>query len=51
VCKNAIFIMTSNLASSEIAEHAMQLRRESQEIARYLAIFFNVYGTSYFKSF
>ncbi len=33
-CKNAIFIMTSNLASSEIAEHALQLRRESEEIAR-----------------
>ena len=35
VCKNAIFIMTSNLASSEIADHALQLRRESQEIARF----------------
>lgn len=34
VCKNAIFIMTSNLASSEIAEHGLQLRRESEEIAR-----------------
>lgn len=27
-CKNAIFIMTSNLASEAIAEHAMQLRSE-----------------------
>ena len=32
-CKNAIFIMTSNLASTEIAEHALQLRRESEDIA------------------
>ena len=24
-CKNAIFIMTSNLASTEIAEHALQV--------------------------
>ena len=30
-CKDAIFIMTSNLASSEIAEHALQLRREAEE--------------------
>lgn len=29
-CKNAIFIMTSNLASEAIAEHAMQLRSEQQ---------------------
>ncbi|XP_023329533.1 caseinolytic peptidase B protein homolog isoform X2 [Eurytemora carolleeae] len=33
-CKNAIFIMTSNLASSEIADHAIQLRRESEEVAK-----------------
>ncbi len=33
-CKNAIFIMTSNLASSEIAEHALQLRREADEVVR-----------------
>eukprot|EP00088_Acartia_fossae_P017919 TRINITY_DN20264_c0_g1_i1.p1 TRINITY_DN20264_c0_g1~~TRINITY_DN20264_c0_g1_i1.p1 ORF type:complete len:617 (-),score=126.48 TRINITY_DN20264_c0_g1_i1:288-2138(-) len=33
-CKNAIFIMTSNLASTEIAEHALQLRRESEDLAR-----------------
>jgi len=32
-CKNAIFIMTSNLASTEIAEHGLQLRRESEDIA------------------
>lgn len=29
-CKDAIFIMTSNLASEAIAEHAMQLRDEQQ---------------------
>ena len=33
-CKNAIFVMTSNLASTEIAEHALQLRREAEDIAR-----------------
>lgn len=27
-CKNAIFVMTSNLASDEIAQHAIQLRDE-----------------------
>lgn len=32
-CKDAIFIMTSNLASEAIAEHAMQLRAE-QQLAR-----------------
>lgn len=26
-CKDAIFIMTSNLASDEIADHGLQLRR------------------------
>lgn len=31
-CKNAIFIMTSNLASEEIAEHAIQLRDEAQRL-------------------
>lgn len=31
-CKNAIFVMTSNLASEEIAEHALQLREEAHEI-------------------
>ena len=33
-CKNAMFIMTSNLASTEIAEHALQLRREAEDIAK-----------------
>lgn len=28
-CRDAIFIMTSNLASREIAEHALQLRRDA----------------------
>ncbi|PSN36446.1 Caseinolytic peptidase B protein [Blattella germanica] len=32
-CKNAIFVMTSNLASDEIAQHALQLRKEVNEIA------------------
>lgn len=31
VCKNAIFVMTSNLASSEIAEHALELRNEQRQ--------------------
>lgn len=31
-CKDAIFIMTSNLASEVIAEHALQLRKEAEEI-------------------
>ncbi|TGZ48126.1 mitochondrial disaggregase [Temnothorax longispinosus] len=31
-CKNAIFIMTSNLGSEEIAEHAMQLRAEAERL-------------------
>ena len=33
-CKKAMFIMTSNLASTEIAEHALQLRREAEDIAK-----------------
>ena len=33
-CKDAIFIMTSNLASSEIAEHAQGLRRQAEEQRR-----------------
>ncbi|XP_046394566.1 caseinolytic peptidase B protein homolog [Ischnura elegans] len=33
-CKDAIFVMTSNLASDEIAEHAIQLRKEAQEIEK-----------------
>lgn len=31
-CKEAIFIMTSNLASSEIAEYAVQLREDAREL-------------------
>ena len=31
-CKDAIFIMTSNLASNEIASHALQLRKETKEV-------------------
>ncbi|XP_033215350.1 caseinolytic peptidase B protein homolog isoform X2 [Belonocnema kinseyi] len=31
-CKSAIFIMTSNLASEEIAEHGMQLRQEAERL-------------------
>lgn len=27
-CKNAIFVMTSNLASNEIAQHALDIRKE-----------------------
>ena len=30
VCKDAIFVMTSNLASDEIANHALDLRREAK---------------------
>ena len=30
-CKNAIFIMTSNLAATQIADHGLQLRREAEE--------------------
>ncbi|XP_035241261.1 caseinolytic peptidase B protein homolog [Anguilla anguilla] len=33
-CKDAIFIMTSNVASDEIAQHALQLREEAQELSR-----------------
>ncbi|XP_006826127.2 mitochondrial disaggregase-like, partial [Saccoglossus kowalevskii] len=32
-CKDAIFIMTSNLASDEIARHAIQLRNEAEDIS------------------
>uniref|UniRef100_A0A8C5ERK5 ClpB homolog, mitochondrial AAA ATPase chaperonin n=1 Tax=Gouania willdenowi TaxID=441366 RepID=A0A8C5ERK5_GOUWI len=32
--KDAIFIMTSNVASEEIAEHGMQLRQEAEEVSR-----------------
>lgn len=33
-CKDAVFIMTSNVASDEIAQHALQLRQEVQEQSR-----------------
>ncbi|XP_025212643.1 caseinolytic peptidase B protein homolog isoform X3 [Theropithecus gelada] len=33
-CKDAIFIMTSNVASDEIAQHALQLRQEALEMSR-----------------
>lgn len=33
-CKDAIFVMTSNLASDEIASHGMQLRREAEKIMK-----------------
>nr|XP_044524043.1 caseinolytic peptidase B protein homolog isoform X1 [Gracilinanus agilis] len=33
-CKDAIFIMTSNVASEEIAQHALQLRQEALEMSR-----------------
>nr|XP_033803423.1 caseinolytic peptidase B protein homolog isoform X1 [Geotrypetes seraphini] len=33
-CKDAIFIMTCNAASDEIAQHAIQLRQEAQEMSR-----------------
>uniref|UniRef100_A0A3P9L0H8 ClpB homolog, mitochondrial AAA ATPase chaperonin n=1 Tax=Oryzias latipes TaxID=8090 RepID=A0A3P9L0H8_ORYLA len=33
-CKDAIFIMTSNVASEEIAQHALQLRQEAEEVSR-----------------
>ena len=31
-CKDAMFIMTSNLASEEIAHHAIQLRQEANKM-------------------
>lgn len=33
-CKDAIFIMTSNLASDEIGAHGLELRKEAEEIAK-----------------
>eukprot|EP00042_Codosiga_hollandica_P043602 m.415376 g.415376 ORF g.415376 m.415376 type:complete len:218 (-) comp56597_c0_seq30:1555-2208(-) len=30
-CKDAVFVMTSNLASDEIAEHALELRRDAEQ--------------------
>lgn len=35
VCKDAIFVMTSNLASEEIANHALDLRREAKQAAEH----------------
>ncbi|KAI0232506.1 caseinolytic mitochondrial matrix peptidase chaperone subunit B [Lamellibrachia satsuma] len=32
ICKDAIFVMTSNLANEEIAQHALQLREEADQI-------------------
>uniref|UniRef100_A0A8B9J7B8 ClpB homolog, mitochondrial AAA ATPase chaperonin n=1 Tax=Astyanax mexicanus TaxID=7994 RepID=A0A8B9J7B8_ASTMX len=34
-CKDAVFIMTSNVASDDIAHHALQLRQEAQEQSRH----------------
>uniref|UniRef100_A0A8C4WQU5 Clp ATPase C-terminal domain-containing protein n=2 Tax=Eptatretus burgeri TaxID=7764 RepID=A0A8C4WQU5_EPTBU len=34
-CKDALFIMTSNLGSEEIAEHALQLRAETESSAHH----------------
>lgn len=36
VCKDAIFIMTSNLAADEIAEYGMQLREEAAKLQKKL---------------
>ncbi|GAB1604807.1 hypothetical protein Ahia01_000762200 [Argonauta hians] len=33
-CKDALFIMTSNLANDEIASHAIQLREEAAEVSK-----------------
>ncbi|XP_011681936.2 caseinolytic peptidase B protein homolog isoform X1 [Strongylocentrotus purpuratus] len=33
-CKDAIFVMTSNIASDEIASHALQLRREAKAMMK-----------------
>lgn len=33
-CKDAIFIMTSNLASDEIAAHGLELRKEAERISQ-----------------
>ncbi|XP_077422861.1 mitochondrial disaggregase isoform X1 [Vanacampus margaritifer] len=33
-CKDAMFIMTSNVASEEIAQHGLQLRQEAEEVTR-----------------
>ena len=31
-CKDAIFVMTSNLASDEIAKHGLKLRKQARQI-------------------
>lgn len=31
-CKDAIFVMTSNLASNEIAQHALDIRKSVEDI-------------------
>ena len=33
-CKDAIFIMTSNLASEEIADYGLQLREEANRLSK-----------------
>ncbi len=33
-CKDAIYIMTTNLASEEIADHAVELREEATRVNR-----------------
>jgi len=33
-CKDAIFIMTSNLAQDEIAKHGMELREEAERLSK-----------------
>ncbi|KAM7413173.1 hypothetical protein PAMA_020514 [Pampus argenteus] len=33
-CKDAMFIMTSNVASDDIAQHALQLRQEAEVVSR-----------------
>ncbi|XP_029699586.1 caseinolytic peptidase B protein homolog isoform X3 [Takifugu rubripes] len=32
-CKDAVFIMTSNVASDEIAQHALHLRQETEQVS------------------
>ncbi|NXG52780.1 CLPB protein, partial [Psilopogon haemacephalus] len=34
-CRDAIFIMTSNVGSEEIAQHALQLRQEAQNLTHH----------------
>ncbi|KAK7098087.1 mitochondrial disaggregase-like isoform X2 [Littorina saxatilis] len=37
-CKDAIFIMTSNLASEEIADYATQLREEAKRLSKHVKL-------------